>query len=145
MLSEASSPLCYECHREYAEDNPNCIETAKYFHASITSLARESEMLDGLIHPLARRGLDVDPLTATVGELGDIVRQSRSLIHAFDRGEFAALETRGRKQIETGRALVTEAEEEYRFRRNGLLVAVGIMVFLAALIYLKIREIESDN
>ncbi|MCK4775640.1 MAG: cytochrome c3 family protein, partial [Candidatus Krumholzibacteria bacterium] len=67
MLSEASNPLCYECHREYAEDNPNCEETAKYFHASITSLASESESLERLIHPLAKRGLDVDPLTATVG------------------------------------------------------------------------------
>ena len=92
-----------------------------------------------------RRGLDVDPLTATVGELHDILRQSRSLIHAFDRGEFAALETRGRKQVEKGRALVSEAEEEYLFRRNGLLVAVGIMVFLVAMIYLKIRQIESDS
>jgi predicted CXXCH cytochrome family protein len=145
MLSEPSSPLCYECHREYAEDNPDCIETAKYFHASITSLARESELLDEFIHPLARKGLDVDPLTATVGELGDILRQSRSLIHAFDRGEFVALEARGRKQIEAGHTLVTEAEGEYRFRRNGLLVAVGIMVFLAVVIYLKIREVDSDT
>jgi predicted CXXCH cytochrome family protein len=39
MLSESSSPLCYECHREYAEDNPQCSETAKYFHASITHFA----------------------------------------------------------------------------------------------------------
>jgi len=145
MLSEQSSPLCYECHREYAEDNPKCVETAKYFHASITSLARESEWLDGRIQPLAQRGLDVDALTATVGELRDILRQSRSLIHAFDRGEFEPVETRGREQVETGRALVAEAEAEYRFRRNGLLVAVGIMAFLAVVIFLKIREIESDT
>ncbi len=145
MLSEASSPLCYDCHREYAPENPECIETAKYFHASLTSLARESESLDELIHPLASRGLDVDTLTAAAGELRDILRQSRSQIHAFDRGEFAALEARGRKTVETGRAAVSEAEAEYRFRRNGLFVAVGIMLFLAAVIYLKIRQIESDS
>jgi len=145
MLSEPSSPLCYECHREYAEDNPKCVETAKYFYASITSLARESELLDGRIQPMARRGLDVDALTATVEELRDILRQSRSLIHAFDRGEFAPVETRGRQQVEAGRALVTKAEAEYRFRRNGLLVAVGIMSFLAVVIFLKIRDIESNT
>jgi predicted CXXCH cytochrome family protein len=143
MLSEPSNPLCYDCHREYAEDNPNCIETARYFHASITSLAGESESLGGLVHVLAGRGLDVDALTAAVGELEDILRQSRSQIHAFDRGEFATLEARGQKMIEAGRASVAEAEEEYRFRRNGLLVAVGIMLFLAAVLYLKIRQIES--
>jgi predicted CXXCH cytochrome family protein len=145
MLSEASSPLCYDCHREYAKDNPSCEETARYFHASITSLASETELLDGLIHPLAKRGLDVDALTATVEELRDILRESRSQVHAFDRGEFAPLLTRGREQLDTGQASVAKAEEEYRFRRNGLLVAVGIMVFLAVVIYLKIREIESDT
>ena len=145
MLSEASNPLCYECHREYAEDNPDCIETAKFFHASITSLAHESGELDELIHPLASRGLDVDPLTAAAGELRDILRQSRSQIHAFDRGEFATLEAQGRKTIEAGRAAVSEAEAEYRFRRNGLFGAVGIMLFLAVVLYLKIREIESGS
>jgi predicted CXXCH cytochrome family protein len=145
MLSESSNPLCYECHREYAEDNPDCIETARFFHASITSLARESGALDDLIHPLASRGLDVDALTAAAGELRDILRQSRSQIHAFDRGESAALEAQGRKTIETGRAAVSEAEAEYRFRRNGLFVAIGIMLFLAAVIYLKIRQLESGS
>ena len=144
MLSESSNPLCYECHREYA-DNPECEEAAKYFYASITSLARGSESLEALIHPLASKGLDVDPLTATVGELQDILRQSRSQIHAFDRGEFAGMEERGRKQIELGRALVAEAEDEYRFRRNGLLGAVGIMIFLVVVLYLKLREIESES
>ena len=145
MLSEASNPLCYECHREYAQDNPQCIETAKFFHASLTSLAHESGELDELIHPLASRGLDVDPLTAAAGELRDILRQSRSQIHAFDRGEFAALEARGLKTVEAGRAAVSEAEAEYRFRRNGLFGAVGIMLFLAVVLYLKIREIESGS
>ena len=145
MLSESSSPLCYDCHREYAQDNPQCIETARFFHASITSLAHESGELDELIHPLASRGLDVDPLTAAAGELRDILRQSRSQIHAFDRGEFAALEARGLKTVEAGRVAVSEAEAEYRFRRNGLFGAVGIMLFLAVVLYLKIREIESGS
>ena len=145
MLSEPSDPLCYECHREYAGDNPDCIETAKYFHASITSLATETESLDELIHPLASMGLDVDALTATVGELRDILSQSRSQIHAFDRGEFAALEAQGWKTIGAARATVSKIEGEYRFRRAGLFVAVGIMILLAALIYLKIRKIESDT
>lgn len=143
MLSESSSPLCYECHREYAEDNPDCIETAKFFHASITSLAQASHSLDEFIQPLAKKGLDVDALTAAAGELRDIVRQSRSQIHAFDRGEFAALGVQGRKTIEKGQAAVSGAEAEYRFRRNGLFVSVGIMLFLAAVLYLKIRQIEA--
>jgi predicted CXXCH cytochrome family protein len=143
MLSEASDPLCYECHREYAEDNPDCTRTAKYFYTSITTVAGETESLGELVHGLAEKGLDVDPLAETVGELEDILRRSRSGIHAFDRGEFEKVERRGREGIEKGWQLVAEAEEEYQFRRRGLFAAVGIMIFLTAVIYLKIREIES--
>ncbi len=55
------------------------------------------------------------------------------------------MEAQGRNTIETGRAAVSEAEAEYRFRRNGLFAAVGIMLFLAAVLYLKIRQIESGS
>ena len=74
--------------------------------------------------------------------LGRVVRV---FAHPGNRGEFEALEAQGRQTIETGQAAVSEAEAEYRFRRNGLFVAVGIMLFLAVVIYLKIRQIESDS
>jgi predicted CXXCH cytochrome family protein len=143
MLSEQSDSLCYECHREHAQDNPECTRVAKYFYTTITAVASESESLAELVHELAEKGLDVDPLSETVEELEDILRQSRSGIHAFDRGEFEKVERRGREALEEGWQLVASAEEEYRFRRNGLLISVAIMVFLTVVIYLKIREIES--
>ena len=143
MLSEPSDPLCYECHRENAEDNPDCIRTAEYFYESISTLAAETESLGELVEVLAEKGLDVDPLGATVDELDDILRQSRSRIHAFDRSEFEELDNRGREEVRKGWALVSDAEGEYRFRRTGLRVAVGIMIFMGIVIYLKVREIES--
>jgi predicted CXXCH cytochrome family protein len=144
MLSEASSPLCYECHSEHAEDNPDCEETAEYFYASITTLAGETESLAELVNQLAERGLDVEALGETVDELDDVLMRSRSRIHAFDRSEFQELETHGRAKAKQGWEFVAEAEAEYRFRRNGLLVSVGFMALVALLIYVKIREIERD-
>jgi predicted CXXCH cytochrome family protein len=144
MLSEECNPLCYECHREHAEDNSECIPTAEYFYASITSVAGETGSLDGLVHVLAERGLDVEPLGATVDELDDILMRSRSQIHAFDRSEFKELETRGREEVVKGWRLVAEAEAEYRFRRNGLIVSIGLMAFVALMLYLKIRDVERE-
>jgi predicted CXXCH cytochrome family protein len=143
MLSEPSNPLCYECHREHATDNPECIRTAKYFYSSITTAAHDTELLRERIEILAERGLDVDPLAATVDELDDVLRQLRSRIHSFNLTEFQKVEEGGLEQIEKGRALVAEANAEYEFRRNGLIVSVGIMALLAIVIYLKLREIES--
>lgn len=143
MLSEATSMLCYECHRENAKDNPDCERTAKYFYTSLTTLAGGVESLEDQIETLARRGLDVDPLTSNVQEIHDLLRQSRSRIHAFDRSEFEGLEKTGQETVEAGWQLVADANAEYRFRRNGMLVAAGIMLLLAMLIYLKIRQIEA--
>jgi predicted CXXCH cytochrome family protein len=143
MLSEQSDSLCYECHREQAPDNLNCIRTARYFHTSITTLARETASLNRLVHLLAEKGLDVDALSATVEELDDILRQSRSSIHAFDWGEFEEVNAGGREAVEKGQQLVDEADAEYAFRRNGMLVAVGITALLVVVIYLKLREMEA--
>jgi predicted CXXCH cytochrome family protein len=143
MLSEQSDPLCYECHREQAPDNKNCVRTARYFHSSIKTLAGETASLDRLVHALAEKGLDVDALSATVEELDDLLRQSRSMIHAFDWGEFEEVNARGREAVEKGEHLIAEGRGEYSFRRNGALVAVGIMALLVVLIHLKLREMEA--
>jgi len=143
MLDTAANPLCVDCHDHYAEDNAECKEAPRYFHTSITTLAQGTDDLDGRIAHLAERGLDVDDLSATVGQLRDVLRQARSGIHAFDRGEFAPIDSEGRKDVEAGWKLVDQAEAEYRFRRNGLLVSLSIMAVLAVLLRLKIREIDA--
>jgi len=145
MLSEVSDPLCYECHREHAANNPECTRTAEYFHASITALADASHSLGGSVHALAEKGLDVDPLSATVDELGDYLRQARSRIHTFEKSEFDDVAALGREAVEKGRQLIDAAETEYRFRRNGLIASLAFMVLLAVAIYLKIRELESRD
>jgi predicted CXXCH cytochrome family protein len=145
MLAEQSDSLCYECHQEHASDNPECTRTAKFFHTSITALVQGTAHLDEQIEVLAERGLDVEPLAANIEGLRDIVRQARSRIHAFDRGQIEGLENVGREAIEAGWGLVAAGEAAYRFRRNGLFAAVGIMSLLALLIGLKIRQLESDD
>jgi predicted CXXCH cytochrome family protein len=145
MLSEATDGLCYECHQEHAKKNPECERTAKYFHTSITSIARSTEALAEQIEHLAERGLDVEPLEMNVEELHDVLRQARSQIHAFNKSEFESVEAMGRATIGLGKELIEEAEAEYRFRRSGLLVSVGTMCILALLITLKIRELESSD
>jgi predicted CXXCH cytochrome family protein len=142
MLSEESNPLCYECHREHARDNPDCEATAEYFYDSITAVADETSSLQELVPVLAERGLDVESLDATLDELEDILMRSRSQIHAFDRSEFDELATLGSEGAKRGWQLVSEADAEYRFRRNGLIVSIGLMAFVVLMVYLKLREIE---
>jgi len=143
MLKEEASSLCFDCHSRFAEDNDDCQRTARHFHTTITSLAGETERLDATITHIAERGIDTDPIATTVEQLRDILRRARSGIHAFDRGVFTPIEEEGQSVLVTGWKLVDDAEAEYRFRRNGLFVSLGIMALLAVLLWLKIREIEA--
>ena len=143
MLSEDPIPLCYDCHREHAKHSERCISAAKYFHDSITTLARGSESLSALVTSLEERGLDAEPLSEVVQELHDVLKETRSRVHAFDRSELDDVAKGGRELIDRGRQLVQQAEAEYRFRTNGLRIALSVMVLLGILLYLKIRQIES--
>ncbi|MDH3520316.1 MAG: cytochrome c3 family protein [Myxococcales bacterium] len=145
MLNEAENSLCYACHRQHAADNPRCIETARYFYDSITTLATETASFESEVHALAERGLDDEPLSIAVEELHETLQQSRSRIHAFNRSEFDAVADRGRAVVEKSRTLIANSDAEYRFRRNGLLIAIALTGLLALLLYAKIRQIESNE
>jgi predicted CXXCH cytochrome family protein len=142
LLDEQKSPLCYDCHREHAEKNPQCMETARHFSESIATLARETNELGGRVSDLAERGLDPDPLSSTVEDLHETLRQARSRVHSFDRSEFDLVVLHGSDASAQGRQLLEDAEAEYRFRTRGLGLAVGVMAVLGLLLYLKIREID---
>lgn len=141
MLSVAPGGLCRDCHAEYAKENKACIETASYFHETIVHLASELEHFTDEKIELAERGLDVEPLTAALSSLDESLRQARSHIHTFDRSDFEQVVTPGRESIAIVGQLVIAADEELRFRRNGLVIAIGIMVLVALLLWLKIRQL----
>jgi hypothetical protein len=143
MLGDAPGSICHDCHSQYATHNPDCAETSAYFRASIEELALAGESTTHAIEDLAEKGLDVDDLTATVGELEDALRLSRSRIHSFDRSDFSEALNPGREAMEQSRTLVDAAHAEYRYRQRGLLIAIGVLATLAIVLYLKLRQIEA--
>jgi predicted CXXCH cytochrome family protein len=142
MVGATEGTMCYACHRDHAGDNAECNATADHFHASLTSLAAETDRYAALAHTLAKKGLDTEPLGATLIELQDGVRQLRSAIHAFDRSEFDRIAAPVQAAAEGAARQVEAADEEHRFRRRGLLFAIGSMVFLGIVLYAKIRQLE---
>ena len=142
MVGSEPGSLCYDCHQEYAANNPRCTATATYFRTTIGTLVGEIEHFELLVHELAEKGLDVDPLTETVDEMHDTLRLSRSQIHAFEWSEFFEVAERGRLAIEEGRELAETADKEYRLRRIGLAGFIGWMGLLAGVIYFRLRQVE---
>lgn len=63
-------------------------------------------------------------------------------IHTFDRSDFARdadAASAAESQLKEGTARVWS---EYRYRRNGLLVATGVISLFGILLYFKIREVD---
>ena len=81
-------------------------------------------------------------LASAVGELREALVQSRTRVHSFDQGTFNAAATPGFETLERGRKLLAEAKGEQRFRRKGLLVAIGSLLLLAVGLWLKIRGLN---
>ena len=140
MLKDDADALCHACHAKYGE--PKCDETARYFYKSITTLRDSHEATNHDVDRLAERGFEVDELRFQSSAVNDALRKTRLGIHTFDRSDFT------RNSDATGQALgelkkgAANTWKEYRFRRNGLLLATALISLFGVLLYLKIREVD---
>ena len=141
LISDAPDGLCGSCHAQNAKDNPECNATARYFRSSLTDLVTTRQRLRPEAEELATRGLDAEPILASIEELNEAIVQTRSRVHTFDRGGFDQGAKVGGEAIAKTQTLVQAARKEQRYRRNGLLVSIGLMSFLAVVMGLKIREL----
>ena len=138
MISDAPDGLCGSCHAENAKDKPECNATARYFRSTLLDLAATRQTLRPEAEELAERGLDADPVLASIEELNEAIVQTRSRVHTFDRGGFDQGAKLGREAVAKTETLVDAARKEQRYRRNGLLVSIGLMSFLAVVMGLEI-------
>jgi predicted CXXCH cytochrome family protein len=146
MLEISKGALCADCHDKYAKDNATtCKAAAGHFHDTIAGMAEAMVDYKGIAEDLAERGLDVEPLDDERRNLDDALKQSRSQIHSFDRSDFDEVAKPGIETVGKMKSLVDTAEKDYRERRNGLLVAAGLLVLLSLTLWLKIRSMERNQ
>jgi len=142
LISAAPDGLCGACHAANARNNRECNETARYFLSSLTDLVAQAQRFRPEAEYLATRGLNTEPIAASVEELNEAIVQTRARVHTFDRGGFDVGAKAGREAVAKTDTLLQAARAEQRFRRNGLLVSIGLMAFLAVAMAFKIRELN---
>jgi predicted CXXCH cytochrome family protein len=142
MLATWPGQLCGDCHRQYAKDNPECVKTADYFHETITRMDQARTGLIAVSEKLAAKGLDVEPISNELTELGDALKKSRTYVHSFSRNTFQQVALPGEQAVQRADALVTKAGEEYKYRQIGLAVSIAVIGLLMLAIYLKLRQLE---
>ena len=145
MIGDARGTLCQDCHSVYAKGNEQCNATAASFRAALDKLASGRAEIATQVEGLAERGLDVEPLSRTVGDLDEALVQARSKIHSFDLSTFQAAAQPGNEAMAKGREQIAESRREARFRTRGLLAAIGFMTLIAVGIALKLREVSKRS
>jgi ElaB/YqjD/DUF883 family membrane-anchored ribosome-binding protein len=142
MLATGQGQLCGDCHRQYAKENPECIKTANYFHDTIDQMDQAGTRFLALTEKLAAKGLDVEPISNELTELGDTLKKSRTYVHSFSRNTFQQVAASGEQAVQRTDALVKKASEEFKYRQIGLAVSIGLIGLLMLAIYLKLRQLE---
>jgi hypothetical protein len=142
MLATGQGQLCGDCHRQYAKENPECIKTANYFHDTIDQMDQARTRFLAVTEKLAAKGLDVEPISNELTELGDTLKKSRTYVHSFSRNTFQQVAASGEQAVQRTDALVKKASEEFKYRQIGLAVSIGLIGLLMLAIYLKLRQLE---
>jgi len=140
MLGTGPGNVCKSCHDEYG--SPDCNEAAQYFHDQIVDLERRRDEALIEVKGAEERGLDLADVRFDLAGVQDVLVETRSKIHAFDRTEFDRTAKRGFTLVEGASATTTAALADYSFRKVGLGISTLIVSLVALLLWLKIREID---
>jgi predicted CXXCH cytochrome family protein len=142
MLATGPGALCGDCHRQFAKENPECIQTANYFRETIAHMDQARGNFIAVSEKLAAKGLDVDPINSQVTELTDTLKKSRTHVHSFSRNTFQQVAQPGEEAVQKTDALIASARQEYRFRQMGLAASIAVIGLLMVALYLKLRQLE---
>jgi hypothetical protein len=145
MMGDQPGTVCHDCHVKNSGDNQKCDKTAAVFRSTLDGLAAGRVETAGQEEELAKKGLDIEPLTRAVGDLDEGLTQARRSIHSFELGAFGQAAAPATEALNKAKESINTAHADHQFRRNGLIGAMGFMILLAAGIALKLREIEKGR
>ncbi len=138
MLGVGEKSACTQCHGKgdsgYAAAEKMSEKIAQ-MHASIS---RSVEILNRA----ERAGMEVSRPKFDLNEARDALTQSRVLVHTFSPGEIDKIIDPGLEVSARSYNAGEAALAELSFRRKGLAGSLFFVLLLAALIYLKVRELE---
>jgi hypothetical protein len=82
--------ICDPCHEQHGK--PECFEASAYFHESLIGIRDARREIEDRASELAERGMEVDELRFGADGLTDALIQGRSLVHSFNRTDFAQVQ-----------------------------------------------------
>ena len=139
MLGVGEKSACTQCHGQGDSGYAAAKRMRERIDEITAGISRATEILDRA----ERAGMEVSKPRFELNDAKDALTQSRVLVHTFSPAEIDKMIDSGvevsNRSYEAGGAALNELS----FRRKGLAGSLFFILFLAVLIYLKVRELES--
>ncbi len=141
MIGTGPKSTCVACHVE----GDNGHQTAARLRATIDQLAGANKDAMDILSRAERAGMEVSRAKFELSDAKDSLTNVRVLIHAVSNEEVEKVAAPGLAIARKSHNAGVNALSEVGFRRKGLAVSLVFILFLASLIYLKVRQIEAKN
>ena len=138
LLGINSGSLCINCHK-----GDKGFTAAGQMRSQIDELIASIGKSSDILNQAERAGMEVSRPKFEMKEATDALTHARVLIHASSAAEVDKVIAPGLAASGKGYQAGLAALAERRFRREGLAVSLVFILFLALLVYLKVRQIES--
>jgi predicted CXXCH cytochrome family protein len=141
MIGTGQEATCAGCHIP----GDGGFQAADRMRRLMDELRASSHRALEILNRAERAGLEVSRAKFELSEARDSLTNARVLIHAFSTDEVEKVVGPGlevaRKSYQAGE----QALAELGFRRKGLAISLFFILFLALLVYLKIKQIEGRS
>jgi predicted CXXCH cytochrome family protein len=138
MIGVGDGSVCTTCHSQGDNGYTAAEKMRTKLEELLAGLGRAEEILDRA----ERAGMEVSRPKFELSEAKDSLTHARVLIHSFSPAEVEKIATPGIEKAHQGYQAGEAAMAELSFRRKGLGISLFFILFLAGVVYLKLREIE---
>ena len=139
MIGTNDGALCINCHTTGDKGFVAAGQMRSQIDQLIASISKSSDILD----QAERAGMEVSRPKFEMKEATDALTHARVLIHSSSSAEVDKVVAPGLAASVKGYQAGLSALAERTFRRKGLAVSLVFILFLALLVYLKVKQIES--
>jgi len=139
MIGTQQGALCINCHT----NGDRGFVAAGRMRSQIDQLIGAISKSNDILTQAERAGMEVSRPKFEMKEATDALTHARVLIHSSSAVEVDKVVAPGLAASVKGYQAGIGALAERRFRRQGLAVSLVFILFLALLVYLKVRQIES--
>lgn len=140
MLGTGAGGVCVKCHKE----DSNGYAAAESMKSAIVELKNDIKASELIVEDAERHGMEVSDTKFYLDEARNSLTKSRTYIHTFSKEAVREITKDGIGSAGKAKAKGEKAIGEFKFRYKWLAVVLGIILLLAAALYLKVRGMERN-